>query len=101
MAVLRVGDAWLVGFGVRAPHGITWFHLSYDMVSRRIYKLSFYGDGTPSGGCVVGRGVGKRARHGFRCFWLVSPLGSLDKDSKLLYNISLHRVLENRHNWAK
>ena len=24
-------------------------------------------------------GVGKRAPHGFRCLWLVSPHGSLDR----------------------
>ena len=28
---------------VRVTSNITWFHLNHDMVSRRIYKLSFYG----------------------------------------------------------
>ena len=31
------------GFDVNVTSNITWFHLSHDMVSRRIYKLSFYG----------------------------------------------------------
>ena len=53
VVVLRVGDAWLVG-------------------------------------------VGKRAPHGFRCLWLVSPQCSLDTQ-KLLYIISLHGILKDRH----
>ena len=31
------------GLGVNVTSNITWFHLNYDMVSRRIYNLSFYG----------------------------------------------------------
>ena len=29
--------------GTSNEFNITWFHLNHDMVSRRIYKLSFYG----------------------------------------------------------
>ena len=32
------------GLDVNGTCNITWFHLSHDMVSRRIYKLSFYGE---------------------------------------------------------
>ena len=31
------------GLGVNVTSNIMWFHLNHDMVSRRIYKLSFYG----------------------------------------------------------
>ena len=31
------------GLDVSVTLNITWFHLNQDMVSRRIYKLSFYG----------------------------------------------------------
>ena len=31
------------GLHVSVASNITWFHLNHDMVSRRIYKLSFYG----------------------------------------------------------
>ena len=31
------------GVDVNVASNITWFHLNYDMVSHRIYKLSFYG----------------------------------------------------------
>ena len=31
------------GLDVSVTSTITWFHLNHDMVSRRIYKLSFYG----------------------------------------------------------
>ena len=31
------------GIGVNVTSTVTWFHLNHDMVSRRIYKLSFYG----------------------------------------------------------
>ena len=30
------------GLDVSVTSNITWFHLNHDMVSRRIYKLSFY-----------------------------------------------------------
>ena len=46
-------------------------------IERRKSGVCGAGDGTPRGGCVVG--VGKRAPHGFRCLWLVSPHGSLDR----------------------
>ena len=32
------------GVDVNVTSNITWFHLNHDMVSRRIYKLSFYGE---------------------------------------------------------
>ena len=31
------------GLGLKVTFTVTWFHLNHDMVSRRIYKLSFYG----------------------------------------------------------
>ena len=31
------------GIDVNVTYNVTWFHLNHDMVSRRIYKLSFYG----------------------------------------------------------
>ena len=31
------------GLDVNVTSNVTWFHLNHDMVSRRIYKLSFYG----------------------------------------------------------
>ena len=31
------------GVGVNVISNVTWFYLNHDMVSRRIYKLSFYG----------------------------------------------------------
>ena len=31
------------GLGVNVTSNVTWFHLNHDMVSRRIYELSFYG----------------------------------------------------------
>ena len=31
------------GLDVNVTYNVTWFHLNHDMVSRRIYKLSFYG----------------------------------------------------------
>ena len=31
------------GLNVNVTSNVTWFHLNHDMVSRRIYKLSFYG----------------------------------------------------------
>ena len=31
------------GLDVSVTYNVTWFHLNHDMVSRRIYKLSFYG----------------------------------------------------------
>ena len=31
------------GLDVNVASNVTWFHLNHDMVSRRIYKLSFYG----------------------------------------------------------
>ena len=31
------------GVDVNVTSHVTWFHLNHDMVSRRIYKLSFYG----------------------------------------------------------
>ena len=31
------------GVDVNVTSNVTWFHLNHDMVSRRIYKLSFYG----------------------------------------------------------
>ena len=30
------------GVDVNVTSNVTWFHLDHDMVSRRIYKLSFY-----------------------------------------------------------
>ena len=37
---------WLIydGLDVSVTSNITWFHLNHDMVSRRIYKLSFDGE---------------------------------------------------------
>ena len=32
------------GLDVNVTYNITWFRLNSDMVSRRIYKLSFYGE---------------------------------------------------------
>ena len=32
------------GLDVGVTFNITWFYLNHDMVSRRIYKLSFYGE---------------------------------------------------------
>ena len=31
------------GVDVSVASNMTWFHLGHDMVSRQIYKLSFYG----------------------------------------------------------
>ena len=31
------------GLEVKVTSNVTWFHLNHNMVSRRIYKLSFYG----------------------------------------------------------
>ena len=31
------------GVDVNVTSNVTWFHLNHDIVSRRIYKLSFYG----------------------------------------------------------
>ena len=31
------------GLDVNVTSNVTWFHLDHDMVSHRIYKLSFYG----------------------------------------------------------
>ena len=31
------------GLDVNVTSNVTWFHLNHDMVSRRIYNLSFYG----------------------------------------------------------
>ena len=31
------------GVDVNVTSNVTWFYLNHDMVSRRIYKLSFYG----------------------------------------------------------
>ena len=31
------------GLDVNMTSSVTWFHLKHDMVSRRIYKRSFYG----------------------------------------------------------
>ena len=32
------------GLDVNVTSNVTWFHLNHEMVSRRIYKLSFYGE---------------------------------------------------------
>ena len=32
------------GLGVNVTSNVTWCHLNYGMFSRRIYKLSFYGE---------------------------------------------------------
>ena len=31
------------GVDLKVTSSVTWIHLNHDMVSRRIYKLSFYG----------------------------------------------------------
>ena len=40
------------GLDVSVASNITWFHLNYDMVSRRTYKLPFYGGHSITGGAV-------------------------------------------------
>ena len=32
------------GLDVNVASNVTWFRLNHDMVSRRMYKLSFYGE---------------------------------------------------------
>ena len=44
------------GLDVLVTSNITWFHLDHGMVSRRIYKLSFYGGHPITPSCGTGGG---------------------------------------------
>ena len=46
------------GLDVNVASNITWFHLNHDMVSRRIYKLSFY----------EGHSISKSSEEIFYCY---------------------------------
>ena len=42
------------GLDVNVTSNVTWFHLNDDIVSRRIYKLSFYGGRSIKYWCIQG-----------------------------------------------
>ena len=54
---------------------ITWFHLNYYMVSRRIYKLSFYGEHSITN--MVSRRIHKLPFYGEHSI-TVGSLGKID-----------------------
>ena len=46
-------------------------------------------------------GIEKRAPHGYRCLWVVSPHGSLARLKAYYALFLLHRILKDRHNRAR
>ena len=59
------------GVDVNVTSNVTWFHLNHDMLSRRIYKLSFYGGRSITELCGVPRSTKQRKtlQIKYRRFW--------------------------------